>query len=474
MRIYLLFCFLITSFTASFAQQQAVATGDTMLCPGSTGYAMVQGFIPYDSYQWQFHYSGETTFVNVAGATSSTFAYDQYTYSDSYIRCQVSQNGNTFYSNELFIDSMVFAGLTVEHTTSGQVGTDPETGAFLLCDGASVSNSVGMPYTIIQWYKNGQPIAGATQATYVITEPGEYYVTGAPASCPDFVQTLPSFTVAQNNNCQDSTTPVIEGDTLLCPESNGTAEITNGTVYDSYQWQVKFSWEDDDAYTDIEGATSASFTYDQYNYSVTDIRVRVTLDGETYYSNVLSIDSIVFAGLLVEHTTSGQVTTDPETGAFLLCGDAASVSNTVLDPYTIVQWYKDGQPVEGATQMTYVITAPGEYYVVASPAECPNYSETLPPFTVANNPDCTAGIENPEATSFTLYPNPATAVLNINLPQGSTLESYTIVDVSGKTLLGGALTGTEPSINIQALAAGSYIIKVSGQGTQTAKMFIKQ
>lgn len=71
--------------------------------------------------------------------------------------------------------------------------------------------------------------------------------------------------------------PSIEGDTMLCPNGEGTAYITTDMAYDSYQWQVKPYGAPD--YEDIEGETGTSFTYDAYTYSVTNIRLRLHLMG---------------------------------------------------------------------------------------------------------------------------------------------------------------------------------------------------
>ena len=146
----------------------------------------------------------------------------------------------------------------------------------------------------------------------------------------------------------------------------------------------------------------------------------------------------------------------------------------MLAPYTIVQWYKDGVAIEGATQTTYVAMGPGVYHVVASPAACPDFSQTLPAFTLADDPECTAGVDQETATAFALYPNPAGNAINLSLAQNTALESYTIIDVTGKTLMSGTLNGTAPSINIEGLATGSYIIKATGQNVQATKMFVKQ
>jgi hypothetical protein len=47
------------------------------------------------------------------------------------------------------------------------------------------------PYTTsIQWTLNGQPIPGANDDTLLVTNTGDYCVSGAPEICPGFVQTL--------------------------------------------------------------------------------------------------------------------------------------------------------------------------------------------------------------------------------------------------------------------------------------------
>lgn len=355
--------------------------------------------------------------------------------------------------------------------------------------------------------------------------------------------------------------PVIEGDLMLCPYTNGTATITNNEVYESYQWYYKY-WFLDDEYEAIEGATASNFTYDWNTYDQALLKVIVTRGGQTYESNVLQVDSYNWAGLLIEHQFTETVVYQYETGFYMCEGD--TITNTVSSPYTIVQWYKDGEPIEGATGLTYVISEPGIYRVVAAPAVCPTSTSTSPPIIVNANlncdienitpviegdtslcageeatatltngleydeyywqvkladveyyddivggneatftysaedyvtstircvgklnglyyvsnelviTDCTAGVNNPDANAFTLYPNPANTVLNVNMPNGKTAESYKVYDITGKTLLQGSLSDANSVINIESLANGNYLIKVSGQNTQSTKMFIKQ
>ena len=77
-------------------------------------------------------------------------------------------------------------------------------------------------------------------------------------------------------------------------------------------------------------------------------------------------------------------------------------------------------------------------------------------------------INESELIEINVYPVPATNVLIVNsdLP----VESYKIVDISGRTQLEGMESKT---INIESLVSGTYFILVKVNGSQTSKKFIK-
>src|SRR6478672_5674323 len=92
--------------------------------------------------------------------------------------------------------------------------------------------------------------------------------------------------------------PTISGDTMLCPNTSGTASITTDMPYDSYQWYWRY-WFTSDPFVAISGADAASFTYDWFTYDQAQLKVVVTLNGQTYESNVIQIDSYAWVGLTV-------------------------------------------------------------------------------------------------------------------------------------------------------------------------------
>src|SRR5690606_39493394 len=96
--------------------------------------------------------------------------------------------------------------------------------------------------------------------------------------------------------------------------------------------------------------------------------VVVTLQGDTYESTVLQMDSYNWTSLLLSYDLGENVTFDPVTETFFLCDVTTfdiSVNNT---PYDVVSSYKDGVRIERANESTYTITEPGVYQAEAAPS----------------------------------------------------------------------------------------------------------
>lgn len=271
--------------------------------------------------------------------------------------------------------------------------------------------------------------------------------------------------------------PVIEGDVLLCPWSVGSASITSGGPYETYQWYYKY-WFLEDDYVAIEGEEGPSISYDWYVYDQALLKVVVTTSaGETLESNVLQIDSWTWSSLTISNDMGdpANVFYNPDLDVFEVCV-GTTFPNTVNSPYTAnIQWYKDDEPIEGATSATYEISEEGTYFVKASPGMCPNQPEnvsTSMPFVVIIKGDCALGTANPQEGNVALYPNPVNNVLNVKLSQGTDFTGYTVLDITGKSLLKGSLT--DSAINVSALAAGPYILKLESEQGQVTKKFIKE
>ena len=270
--------------------------------------------------------------------------------------------------------------------------------------------------------------------------------------------------------------PEITGDLMLCPNTNGTATVTN-PIYDTYQWYSKY-WFTSDEYVAIPGATQSSFTYDWNTYDQSLFKVVATLNGNTYESNVIQIDSYAWVDFSVGILINEFISFDPNSGNLLLC-TGGSTTMSIYMPYDYgIQWYKNGQPIAGANQMTYLVTGPGSYHVEAAPSFCPNNtsSNEFLPILIGEDTNCNLGIENPNVGStFNIYPNPTSNILSLDLAADTPFNSYSIIDASGKVLMENDLiSGQSPTaINLSHLSSGFYLIQLKGDTQNSVKRFIK-
>lgn len=451
--------------------QAPTIEGDTMLCPYTDGTASITNDMEYDTYQWYSKYwFTSDDFEPIDGATGASFTYDWYTYDQSLFKVVVTLDGETYESNTITIDSYAWAGLIVMTETSDDVTFNPDQG-YYICEGSTITNTIQLPYNVVQWYKDGVAIEGATDPTYTITTAGTYHAVAAPDFCPNSTTNTLPIVVINNPDCGPvDPTPIIDGTAMQCPQSTSSVEVTNIMEYDSYQWYFKYFLEEE--FQLIEGATEAEFTYDTYTYDAGEFKMTVTLDGETYESAPFTIDTYNWAGLISINELSDDVIFDPDFG-YLIC-EESTITCTIQSPYTIAQWYKDGEAIEGATDVSYTITTPGVYYVTAAPSFCPDNTASLDPFTVSMNPECNLGINDPEFNnSVTLYPNPTSDILNVMLPNNTEAKDYTIFDVTGKTLLQGVFSTTN-SIDVSSLTVGTYIIKLTAENKQFSQIFIRK
>lgn len=264
---------------------------------------------------------------------------------------------------------------------------------------------------------------------------------------------------------------VIEGDTMLCPNGEGTAHIVGSEVYDTYQWYYKY-WFISGDFMAIDGANSASFTYDWYTYDQALLKVVVTKDGVTSESNTIQIDSYAWLPITTSLELNENVQFNPNTESYELC-QGAGFTMSVNPPYDIATWYKDGVAIEGATETSYTMTEAGTYHVVAAPSFCPNSTSTSLPIVVTLV-DCGLGTDNPnEVTLFELYPNPTRDVFYINNYSGEVTQ-YRIMDISGKLITHGTIPQNRHSISLQGLSQGLYFINLTNSSQQQTLKLIKK
>ena len=74
--------------------------------------------------------------------------------------------------------------------------------------------------------------------------------------------------------------------------------------------------------------------------------------------------------------------------------------------------------------------------------------------------DCT-GIEEIEGTTLSVYPNPATSLLNVNSNQNLAGFTLGVYDLLGRAVISQILTGNSNVVHVAGLANGTYIYRVT-------------
>ena len=82
------------------------------------------------------------------------------------------------------------------------------------------------------------------------------------------------------------------------------------------------------------------------------------------------------------------------------------------------------------------------------------------------------GISSIETNQLTLYPNPTSTQLNLQLSNALTIDKINIVDVTGKTVV--EETQNTHQLNVENLATGIYIVKAFSENQIFQTKFVKQ
>jgi len=87
------------------------------------------------------------------------------------------------------------------------------------------------------------------------------------------------------------------------------------------------------------------------------------------------------------------------------------------------------------------------------------------------DPNCSTGVSSLEEDIFTLYPNPTTNNVNVNM---QTPATYTITDINGKELQKGNLMQGDNTLDISEFPSGVYFVKMQTEsGSAVRKMVVE-
>lgn len=197
-----------------------VTPDDAILCPGETVVLSTQ---PADSYQWL------QDGMPIPGAVGQTLTVSADA-AGSLFSVIATVDGCAEASPAVLVDAWAFLLPFVIHE-----GDEPAfigaKGESYYCPEAFIQLTLGGVGANIQWTLNGAPIPGATGPVLIVTEPGWYSASGAPAVCPDFIMQLGvDIQILFLDPVQPSIAP-IDGQLCVYPETDVFQWYLNGSPF---------------------------------------------------------------------------------------------------------------------------------------------------------------------------------------------------------------------------------------------------
>ncbi|CAM3400032.1 T9SS type A sorting domain-containing protein [Flavobacterium longum] len=361
--------------------------------------------------------SGATTFCAGGSVTLTSSSPTGNLWSNGATTPSITVTDSGSYSvsvNNGNCDSAVSATTTVTVNALPATPTITASGATTFCAGGSVtltsSSATGNVWS-----------NGATTASITVSEAGSYSVSVDNGTCTSAVSAATTVTV---NALPATPTITASGATTFC--EGGSVTLTSSSATGNV-------WSN--------GATTASITVTDsgsYSVSVNNGNCDSAVSDET----TVTVNEAPNA----EVTQSGGIVTATQSDA----------------TYT---WYTcGGEVIAGETGQAFIPTVTGDYYVVVSNGNCTVTSDCISVTEL--------GTGEFGRDLFMIYPNPVNDVLHIDYT--TVLMQVEVYSITGQRLISKNGNATSAQIDMSALPAGMFLVKVTAENaSQTFKVIKK-
>lgn len=354
------------------------------------------------------------------------------------------------------------------------------------------------------WFFSANPVIGGFDRTGRTTDQPDFqfdqpqmYAIDVDLSCADQAKTLQRILIINTTSSPTIRTAIfaLSGASLLSADIgastnvncfqgfDGTATVasTGGAFPLTYAWSSSPVQTTEQAtglpagtysciVTDAMGCpdTTTSVTLTQPATAITSSQTATICSGETFYvgTNAHTIagtyNDVIPSSNGCDSTVTTVLTVNSVSSTGVM---AAGMTLTATASGAQYQWLDCGNnfaPISGATNQTFTATADGSYAVEISQNGCTDTSVCT---TVS-----TAGLNEWNAASVQVYPNPVSDYLTIQSPVA--LSSVTIADLSGKIQ---AVTGTMEKCYVGNLVDGIYLVRITTtEGTTAVYRIVKK
>ncbi len=234
----------------------------------------------------------------------------------------------------------------------------------------------------------------------------------------------------------------IGGGSEVC--AGGLLNFTDQSTNNPSEWQWTFGGGSP-ATSTVQNPTNVQFSVPgTYTVSLT----ASNSGGSNTTSQTITVNPLPGSAITVNPSFAGQST-----------GSAALTPSGGEAPYTISWAVNPPQSGPTATNL-----APGDYVVTVTDN---NGCFSAFNFTILGN----ANVENTEAFSISLFPNPADDQVNISVPFGS--YRYELTDAAGRVVRFGQFSGMLYSISLDELSSGIYALRINNKEGQVVRKLLK-
>ena len=272
------------------------------------------------SYQW---HDAQGPIANANAASHTTGTAGSY-----YVVISNESGPVTSVTVVLTLTPRVDAPLITSHPASVTINEGQSTTLSVTATGTSLT---------YQWRQNGNPISGATAASYPTSAAGSYsvFVSNSAGSATSNAATV-TVIVPPTITSHPASVTINQGQTT-------TLSVTATGTSPSYQWRLNGN--------PISGATAGAYatsTAGSYTVVVSNTAGSVTSNAAAV--NVVGVPSIS------SHPASVTINQ----------GQSTTLSVTASGPSLSYQWRLNGTPISGATAAAYATGTAGSYTVVVS------------------------------------------------------------------------------------------------------------
>lgn len=379
----------------------SILKGKTTMCSVDTVWLKVTNPKTGNKYQWMLNGS------DISGATDTLLTV---TKAGKY-SCMVGNSKCNATSSEITV--------TIVADPIGSFSVSNVSCTAILTASTNAGNT-------IQWYRGGSPISGATSTTYNATVQGDYSfemtnTTGCKAfsaskiiNIPGSVDKIEITTTDKKSYCT--------GDVI-----STKLQATTDTSFASYKWMlngVVISGQTGSAYTATAGGKYSVMATNKGGCSKTSSDFIITI-------NPLPAKPTI--------SLTGKILTS-----------SAANGN---------QWKLAGSNISGATAKTFTPTSSGKYSVMVTDSNgCSSTSDSFVYTLIGMDKNANSSI------TFTVYPNPFSSTITVELIGKTEDVSLCMEDLSGRKVFNSTCNSSNnTSFDLSGLPNGIYFLKISNQ-----------